>query len=115
MAHGQDPAGSGDEQEPTAPWRSWVETAVITVAGPCLGYVLHPRDPWFVASSFSWLIFVPLFLGLRFGFAYGFGSALALLLGAGVAWQRGAIAQFPSTFGVGLLGVGMVAGEFCDL
>lgn len=104
-----------------SPWR-WVETAVLTLGPVLLAWVIRPHDPLFVISGFPWLAFAPLMAGLRYGFAHGFASALALafLMGAGHRLGLGgpeaaeAFEALPGARIVGTLVVGMLAGEFSD-
>ncbi len=102
---------------PAPPALAWLETLAITIALPLLGLWLWPEDALFVYADFPWLIMAPLLAGIRYGFVYGFTSALVLILGIAVAWrwQLLPIVHFPSEYSLGLLIVGMLAGEFCDM
>ncbi|MEJ2481124.1 MAG: PelD GGDEF domain-containing protein [Acidihalobacter sp.] len=94
-----------------------LETVLITVALPIFGLWLHPDDPFFLHAEFPWLVLAPLLPALRYGFVYGFGSALGLVLLIALGWrlQWFPMPYFPGGFVLGLLVVGMVAGEFADL
>lgn len=102
---------------PAPPALAWLETFAITIALPLLGLWLAPSDALFIYADFPWLIMAPLLAGIRYGFVYGFTSALMLILGIAVAWrgQLLPIAHFPVEYSLGLLIVGMLAGEFCDM
>lgn len=98
------------------PWR-WLETAVLTFGPVLVASGLRPHDPLFLESDFPWLAIAPLLAGLRYGFAHGFASALclALLVGLGHRLEWGAAAaRLPGSRIVGILVVGMLAGEFAD-
>ncbi len=102
---------------PAPPALAWLETLAITLALPLLGLWLWPEDALFIYADFPWLIMAPLLAGIRYGFVYGFTSALVLILGIAVAWrgQLLPIAHFPTEYSLGLLIMGMLAGEFCDM
>ncbi|MBI2779153.1 MAG: histidine kinase [Gammaproteobacteria bacterium] len=102
---------------PAPPALAWLETFAITIALPLLGLWLWPEDALFVYADFPWLIMAPLLAGIRYGFVYGFTSALMLILGIAVAWREQLlpIVHFPAEYSLGLLIVGMLAGEFCDM
>ena len=108
-----------ESAEDTVRWErsrfALLETMMLTAAIPLIGWAINRHDPFFQSSPFPWLVFAPLFAGLRYGFAFGFGSALALFLAQTAAWRLGRIPELPITRGIGLIGVGMVAGEFCDM
>ena len=103
-------------QEPL-PWVGWVETTLVTAAVTLLGAWLRPTDPFFIAAPFPWTILAPLLTGLRYGFAHGLTSALILIITLASAWRLEWLALhggFPMELAVGLLAVGMLAGEFAD-
>lgn len=93
------------------------ETLTILLAFLTVGYWLNPTDPFFVQSEFPWLIFASLLPALRYGFVYGFTSAMLLigLLGAAAHWQKFGIETFPVKYSIGLLFSAMLAGEFVDV
>ncbi|MFZ5593451.1 MAG: PelD GGDEF domain-containing protein [Pseudomonadota bacterium] len=103
--------------KPAAPAIAWLETLAVTLAMPLLGLWLWPEDPLFIYTHFPWLVMAPLLAGLRYGFAYGFTSALLLILAIAVSWrwQWLPIVHFPKEYSLGLLLTGMLAGEFCDM
>lgn len=103
-------------QRPKAYW-AVLETVLITLALPIFGLWLRPDDPFFLHAEFPWLVLAPLLPALRYGFVYGFGSALGLVLLIALGWRLHwfPIPYFPGGFVLGLLVVGMVAGEFADL
>jgi hypothetical protein len=94
-----------------------VETLIILLVFPAIGHWFNPADPLFVHSEFPWLIFAGLLPALRYGFAYGFASAMLLiaLFGAATHWQVLGIHHFPVKYSIGLLLSAMLAGEFVDL
>lgn len=93
------------------------ETLTILLGFLTIGYWLNPADPFFVQSDFPWLIFASLLPALRYGFVYGFTSAMLLigLLGAAAHWQKFGIEAFPVKYSIGLLFSAMLAGEFVDV
>ncbi|MEJ2673919.1 MAG: PelD GGDEF domain-containing protein [Acidihalobacter sp.] len=103
-------------QRPKAYW-SLLETVLITAALPIFGLWLRPDDPFFLHADFPWLVLAPLLPALRYGFVYGFGSALSLATLIALGWRLHwfPMPYFPGSFVLGLLVVGMVAGEFSDL
>jgi polysaccharide biosynthesis protein PelD len=105
------------EARPPPIWLAALETGAVTIGTVALGYWLRPEDPFFTDSSFSWSALGPLLMGLRYGFAHGFGSALGIIVLLVAAWRRQwlPIPEFPSQFAVGLLVTGMLAGEFADV
>jgi hypothetical protein len=98
------------------PWLAALETAAVAVGTSLIGYWLRPRDPFFL-HGFSWSAMAPILMGLRYGFAHGFGCALGQILLLAVAWRKDLVplTEFPSQFAVGVLVAGMVAGEFADV
>ncbi len=99
------------------PFLTWAETLFLCLLFPALGWWLDPRDPLFTAAPFPWLVLAPLLPALRYGFTHGFVSALLLIGLIALGWQEGMLPanQFPSQLAVGLLIVGMLAGEFTDV
>lgn len=93
------------------------ESLAILLAFVTIGYGFNPADPLFVHSEFPWLIFASLLPALRYGFVYGFTSALLLigLLAAAARWQWLGVDTFPVKYSIGLLFSAMLAGEFVDL
>ncbi|MES1926965.1 PelD GGDEF domain-containing protein [Salinisphaera sp. T31B1] len=97
-------------------WVCVLESAVITAVVPALGWLLHAEDPLFYDSQFSWLVVAPLLVGLRYGFFYGFASALATVAYMALAPRMGWAAQpLGLQYAIGLVLAGMVAGEFTDI
>lgn len=111
---GRDPFS--ELQRPKAYW-AVLETVLITAALPIFGLWLRPDDPFFLHAEFPWLVLAPLLPALRYGFVYGFGSALGLVLLIALGWRLHwfPMPYFPGGFVLGLLVVSMVAGEFADL
>ncbi|MFZ0257049.1 MAG: PelD GGDEF domain-containing protein [Gammaproteobacteria bacterium] len=99
-----------------SPYAAWTETLAVTLLGPLIGYWSRPLDPFFMHTEFAWLAVGPLLAGLRYGFAHGFSSALLLITALTYAWQQrwlGEI-QSPREMAVGVLLIGMIAGEFSN-
>jgi polysaccharide biosynthesis protein PelD len=105
------------ESSPPPVWLAALETGVVTVGTVVVGYWLRPEDPFFTRANFSWSALGPLLMGLRYGFAHGFGCALGIIVLLVAAWRRQIVPfpEFPSQFAVGLLVTGMLAGEFADV
>ena len=99
-----------DLQRPNAYWAA-METVLITAALPIFGLWLRPTDPFFLHADFPWLVLAPLLPALRYGFVYGFGSALGLVLLIALGWRAHwlSTAYFPGDFVLGLLVVGAIA------
>ena len=93
-----------------------LETLLLTLVLPCIGLHLS-ADPFFLNENFPWLILAPLLVGLRYGFAYSFASALGITFSIGLAWHLNFIAMtsFPVEFIVGVLTVALLTGEFRDI
>ncbi|TDQ50422.1 PelD-like GGDEF domain-containing protein [Permianibacter aggregans] len=100
-----------------SPWRSWVETFVLTAVAVVVSYVTGPQDPFRLTQGFPWPMLGPLLAGLRYGFAHGFVSALLVLAALGVAinQQLQIAEEFPLPWAIGVVVVAMVAGEFRDV
>ena len=94
---------------------AWTETLIISLAAPLLGWLYLENDPMLLTLQFPWTLFAPLLVGLRYGFAHGFVSGLLLsmlaLTGVRLEWF---VAEQLTGFVIGLLSVGMLAGEFRD-
>jgi polysaccharide biosynthesis protein PelD len=105
------------EARPPPVWLAALETGAVTIGTVMLGYWLRPDDPFFIDSTFTWSALGPLLMGLRYGFAHGFGCALGIIVLLVAAWRRQwvPIPDFPSQYAVGLLVAGMLAGEFADV
>ena len=98
-------------------WGGWFETIALTAIMIVASFVTQQQDPFRLGGGFPWLVLGPLLAGLRYGFVYGFVSALLILVVLGVAinlqWQ--AASGFPLPWGIGVVVVAMVAGEFRDM
>lgn len=110
------PSRDTEDHRPSPPLQAWLETAALTALAVGLSYLVHPNDPFCLHASFPWIVLAPLLAGLRFGFAAGCGAAIALDVAILVAStvHRFGVLHFPGAFAVGLVVVGMLAGEFCD-
>ncbi|HEY6044776.1 MAG TPA: protein PelD, partial [Nitrosospira sp.] len=80
-------------------------------------FITHQPDPFRLGSGFPWPILAPLLAGLRYGFVHGFVSALLILAALGISinqqWQ--ATPEFPLGWGIGVVIMAMVTGEFRDM
>lgn len=102
--------------QPPPLWVRLAETVLLTLVVPAVGLWFNERDPLFLNAPFAWLVVGPLLAGLRYGFIFGFGSAVATVLIMGGAWRLGvAGGEFPLQYAIGLFLAGMVAGEFTDV
>ena len=86
-----------------------------------LGAVLPLLVLWFAGARLEqfiipWLVFIPLFLGLRFGFTGGAAGALlpALVFAGVVYFEPQLLREFPRAEAIVLLLAGIGAGEFRD-
>ncbi len=97
--------------------KAWIETIVITLAIPGIGFLINKADPFFLSSPFPWLIFSPLLLCLQYGLTYGLTSAgfYIFLLSIGSYMQWTFIPSYPSVMIVGLLLITFISGEFYDI
>jgi hypothetical protein len=92
------------------------ETLFITILTFVIGYIIN-HDPFTIKTDYPWCILAPLLIGLRYGFIYGFTSALlyVFLIFTSSYIELIEIESFPSGLSVGLLLTGMLAGEFRDI
>jgi polysaccharide biosynthesis protein PelD len=97
--------------------RAVVESVVLTLAFPALGYLLDRSDPFFLARPFPWIVFAPLLVGLRHGFAPGCTSAFLLAGALIVAWRARVlgVVAFPAESALGLVALAMLTGQFSDV
>ncbi|XQU08736.1 hypothetical protein P4544_02285 [Halomonas sp. LY9] len=112
-----------DELQPAlAPrWLRYLETLIITLALPVIGWIINPHDPLLLGSGLTWLLAIaPLLVGMRYGFALGFSSALisVAIMGLEGFWHHGDLLveraqRLP--IAIALILVGMVAGEMADV
>ncbi|MEP7073152.1 MAG: protein PelD [Nitrosospira sp.] len=102
---------------PASAWGGWLETFVLTAIVVVASFVTQQHDPFRLGGGFPWPVLGPLLAGLRYGFVFGFVSALLILATLGVAinqeWQ--AAPEFPLTWAIGVVVVAMVVGEFRDI
>ena len=105
-----------DVNQAVPPWGGWFETLALTAIVMAASFFTEQQDPFRLEGGFPWPVLAPLLAGLRYGFVYAFVSALLILAMLGVAinqqWQ--AASGFPLAWAIGVLVVGMVAGEFRD-
>jgi hypothetical protein len=96
--------------------RRWIETLAITLSGPALGIAVHPKDPFWMHASVPWLVVLPLLTGAQYGLAHGVMtsailSALAYAYGDSIGHLDTVLL---SSWGLGALIVGAIAGQFRD-
>jgi polysaccharide biosynthesis protein PelD len=105
-----------DVNKAVPPWGGWFETLALTAVVLAASFFTQQQDPFRLEGGFPWAVLAPLLAGLRYGFVYAFVSALLILAMLGVAinqqWQ--AASGFPLAWAIGVVLVGMVAGEFRD-
>jgi len=96
---------------------AWTETILLTLFVPLMGYLINNEDPFFLSYTFPWLLFASLLPAIRYGFGYGFASAILLVSFISLAWEFKfvTIEYFPSSFILGLLIFTMIIGEFTDM
>ncbi|HEX8873877.1 MAG TPA: protein PelD [Nitrosospira sp.] len=98
-------------------WSGWAETLALTAIVLVASFVTKQDDPFRLGMGFPWPILAPLLAGLRYGFVHGFVSALLILAALGISinqqWQT--TPEFPLAWGIGVVVVAMVAGEFRDM
>ncbi|CAM3869772.1 PelD GGDEF domain-containing protein [Vreelandella rituensis] len=95
-----------------------LESALLTLTLPVIGWMFHRQDPLFLDSDFTWLIIAPLLAGIRYGFVYGFSSALvtvALMIVVSQGWLAIPETPLPVPYAAGIILIGMIAGEFADI
>lgn len=96
---------------------SWVECILLAVLVVALGWWVSPADPLLVEAGFPWAALAPLLIGLRYGFMRALVNASLLVIAYLVLHQtQGAMyAQISSSWIVGMMVGGMLAGEVRDL
>src|SRR3569832_2346036 len=99
-----------EDQSTPRPWLVLLEVIVVTLLLPVLGLWRNPQDPFFLQSSFPWMVLAPLIISLRYGFAHGLGSAvvLNLLMYASFRRHHTAMMSFPGGLALGVLLVAML-------
>jgi hypothetical protein len=106
-----------DVNKAVPPWGGWFETLALTAVVMAASFFTEQQDPFRLEGGFPWPVLAPLLAGLRYGFVYAFVSALLILAALGVAmnqqWQ--VASGFPLAWAIGVVVVGMVAGEFRDM
>lgn len=94
-----------------------LESLVLTVALPVIGFGVSADDPFYLNCRFQWLILAPLLISLRYGFLFGMGSTSLLItsftFGRYFNWVD--IPFFPVEMVVGMLLITLVAAEFHNL
>lgn len=102
-------------KEPTV-WLKWFETIAITALFIAVGFWHHPNNPLFVGDIFPWPMLATLLAGLRYGFFMALVSSTLILATAGLLLRADLLPgdQLPYIWGVGVMTVGLLAGEFRD-
>ena len=82
---------------PASVWVGWLETFVLTSIVMVASFATQQHDPFRLGGGFPWPVLGPLLAGLRYGFAYGFVSALLILaiLGMAINQQWQVASEFP--------------------
>jgi hypothetical protein len=93
------------------------ETLLITIITFVIEYSLNLDGTFTSEVDYPWCVLAPLLIGLRYGFIYGFTSALlyVLLILSSSYIELIEMESFPTGLSVGLLLTGMIAGEFRDI
>lgn len=95
-------------------WR-YVEIAGLSLSVPVIGVLLGAQDPFFLHSTFPWLVLVPLLIAVQHGLSSAIASAVLLCSGV---WVRQALgAEEPPgvwAWTAGCFLVALVAGWFKD-
>jgi polysaccharide biosynthesis protein PelD len=92
----------------------WIETIVISILFPIIGYTIDSLDPLFINYQFPWLILAPLLISLRYGLACGLVSASLLIsmVAAGYFFGWWEVPFFPEEMIVGLMLITLISAEF---
>lgn len=95
----------------------WIEPIIISFLFPSIGYVIDYKDPFFIDYAFPWLVFAPLLIALRYGFAGGL-VCVSLLIGMVtiaffLEWPQ--VPYIPKGMLIGMLLVTMISAEFYDV
>jgi hypothetical protein len=100
----------------SAVWLKWFETIAITMLFIALGFWNRPDDPLFVSDIFPWPALVTLLAGLRYGFFMALVSSTLILAAAGLLLRADLMpgGELPYVWGLGIMTVGLLAGEFRD-
>jgi polysaccharide biosynthesis protein PelD len=96
--------------------QAWLESVLVTLGAVALSAFARPEDPFFVAADFPWPVLGPVLVALRYGFFFGFISALlySSLMGAAQEWGWWQTPDFPLTYSIGAIVLSMLIGEFRD-
>ena len=97
--------------------RRWLETLAITLSGPALGMAVHAKDPFWMHAPVPWLILLPLLTGAQYGLSHGVLTSAVL---SGLAYAYGnSVGHLDtallSSWGLGALVTGAIAGQFRDV
>lgn len=97
-------------------WQVWLETIVITLCLPVVGWFVAPENPLFLHADFPWLVFAPLIVAARYGFFAGLISSLTLVLLLLAQHRLLAIpAAYPSQLALAMTLLAMIVGQFTDV
>lgn len=96
----------------------WLETVGVSMLTVGLGFLIRPDDPFFVhGDNYPWPVIAPILIGLRYGFAEAFVSALLIIASSFVFawWLQQPTWQLTTAYSLGMLVSGMLVGEFRDI
>lgn len=94
----------------------WIESVLLALLLPLVGYLIDPLDPFFFEYHFPWLIIAPVLISLRYGFVHGL-TTVALLISIITAtfyfeWPQEFV--FPKEPILGLIIVTFISSEFFE-
>jgi polysaccharide biosynthesis protein PelD len=97
--------------------KAWLDTFILTLLLPSIGYAIDSTDPFYLNTKFPWLIFAPILISLRYGFRLGISNTCLLIailvLGKSLSWHT--IPYFPVEMIVGMLLATLMTAEFHEL
>lgn len=102
--------------ETRRPLWHWLEAVLLTLLAAALAYAASPDDPFFLNAQFSWVLFAPVLIALRYGVLPGLASMTALGLAWALERAAGAVAnEPPALYFMGTLLLTLVCGEFSSI
>jgi|GEM_PF-200859 len=95
----------------------WLESIVITAVFFIAGVANRPDDPLMAGQAFPWSLFAIILIGMRYGAAEAFASAVGLHMATGLYGLATGLPVFPLplAFSLGLFTCALVVGEFRDI